>query len=375
MAHATESQSSALSPLSTARSRRKRVILLCSEELRFIACGVEDALRDRGWEVRVEYGQEARPWVQRVPVERPSLRVLCVPGTVDRELADKLRTAFGPDPDADLHILGVDDSRGLVQEIERIAGVKTPGRRSLRAAPRLRHATMVEHQIQTERGWRVGATAALATLAFVLGTFSMLDRDPVSASISFIPSIDQPTVSVTSVSEQPVFSAAAPSFTYEDWSLDPLPEEEQPLADPVDEVAPVIETPLPAKTGIDIGTPVLAEAPALEMPPVAAPIELPTGFLPVANMAVAAAPTQLPPGFLPVGSMTAPGADATMELPAGFLPVAGMVSAPGADPVNLDDLPSVITYSPFVSSFDGMPNEEAPQAFSPFAGLQTPAAP
>lgn len=374
MAHATESQSSALSPLSTARGRRKRVILLCSEELRFIACGVEDALRDRGWEVRVEYGQEARPWVQRVPVERPSLRVLCVPGTVDRELADKLRTAFGPDPDADLHILGVDDSRGLVQEIERIAGVKTPGRRSLRAAPRLGHPTMVEHQIQSERGWRMGATAALATLAFVLGTFSMLDRDPVAAGISFVPSITQPTVSVTSTDAPPVLSAAAPSFTYEDWSLDPLPEEEAELVDPVEEVEPVITTPLPAKTEIDLAAPALAEAPEFEVPPVTAPTQLPTGFLPVANMTVAAPPKHLPPGFMPVGSFTVPGADAGMELPTGFLPVAGMVASPGADPVNLENLPSVITYSPFVSAGQGV-TEDAPQTHSPFAGLQTAATP
>ncbi|MCA9709391.1 MAG: hypothetical protein KDK70_26355, partial [Myxococcales bacterium] len=94
-----------------------------------MACSLEDALLARGWSVTLEFGAEARPWVQKAPLGTPSLRVLCVPGKVDRLLAQKLRAAFDPDPDADLHILGVDDSPGLVQEIERLAGVEPPPRR------------------------------------------------------------------------------------------------------------------------------------------------------------------------------------------------------------------------------------------------------
>ena len=147
MAHEAETQSPAALPARlSASTRRKRLILLCCEDLRPVACGLESALRSRGWEVDVEFGADARPWVQQRPPMRPSVRVLCVPGTVDRALAQQLRAAFRPDPEADLHILGVDDSPGLVHEIERLAGVRTHARRPLSAAPRLAHATLVETQ-------------------------------------------------------------------------------------------------------------------------------------------------------------------------------------------------------------------------------------
>jgi len=168
--------------------RRKRLILLCCEDLRPVACALESALRSRGWEVDVEFGANARPWVQKLPPVTPSVRVLCVPGTVDRVLAQQLRTAFRPEPEADLHILGVDDSPGLVHEIERLAGVRTPSRRPLSAQPRLAHATMIETQVRRERTWRVGAVSALAAFVITLGGMSMVDhsaRAPELSSASF----------------------------------------------------------------------------------------------------------------------------------------------------------------------------------------------
>lgn len=353
--------------------------MLCSEELRFVACGLEAALASRGWNVRVEYGEAARPWIQTVPIERPSLRVLCVPGTVDRALADKLRQAYAPAPDADLHILGVDDSRGLVQEIERMAGVRTPGRRPLSATPRLSHSTLVETAVQTQRSWRVGAVAAIAAFGVLVGGGMLLDDAGTPAQLSSLPAaslgamltepgdftrlsgemITTPRVE----SPQPVLSNVQPYAFEEAYELDPLPpEEEVPEEDfliIIDDDEPTEST----KAGLDtIGAPPLDVTIASASGP-----EL--GTTPISD-GVTKAGLQLPPGFLPVGGLTVSGPAAT--LPVGFLPVAGLDVRPGADPVRIG-APAISTYDPFAvtTAVDGPidaagATTSAPTVYDPF---------
>jgi len=344
------------------------VILLCSEDLRFVACGVEEALKARGWNVRVEYGEDARPWVQRAPVERPSVRILCVPGTVDRSFADKLRTAFAPEPDADLHILGVDDSRGLVQEIERLAGVRTPRRRPLSATAPLAHPLLVEEHAHTERRWRIGATAALAAFVFTLGGSAVLDRaGQIPQVSSALPSASFSAVFSTKTQEpvasesidDSVLAAVAPSaypVDDESWDLEPLPEEEDEIIIFDDEPTPserLVTSSQPSMTAI--GAPPLAETSARQELELDSPTEPAIG--------VAVTTLKLPAGFLPVGNMTV----ASPALPTGFMPVAGLSVTPGEDPVSLEGLPTVITHDPFVPRH-GMSTVEdgASSAHDPF---------
>ncbi|MCH9680578.1 MAG: hypothetical protein K0V04_04020 [Deltaproteobacteria bacterium] len=320
---------------------RKRLILLCSEDLRLIACCVEDALRERGWEVDVEFGSEARPWVQKAPVGRPSLRVLCIPGTVDRTLAAKLRTAFSPEPDADLHILGVDDHRSMVQEIERLAGVRTPRRRPLSALPRLSHPTLVERQAQADRGWRAAATTAVAAFALTMVGGAVLEHATIDASLAPLPAaslaaapisstITQPTSATAASIDEPVMAAMAP-ITFDDDAWDTPPEEEDDLIIFDDEPAAAPTARITShERPIDDGAPSLADAPApiatvitppglaspLAVPgaievgtdsidPITSPLELPAGFLPVGELEVEHLRPILPPGFLPVAGLTA----------------------------------------------------------------------
>lgn len=356
MAHQAETHSPARSSLAAEHARRKRIILLCSEELRFVACGLEAALASRGWSVRVEYGEAARPWIQTVPIERPSLRVLCVPGTVDRELADKLREAYAPAPDADLHILGVDDSRGLVQEIERMAGVRTPGRRPLSATPRLSHSTLVETAVQTQRSWRVGAVAAIAAFGVLVGGGMLLDDGARPAQLSGLPAAGLgamltehgdftrlsgemiTTPRVEPPQAQPVLSNVQPYAFEEAYELDPLPPEEEV---PEEDFLIIIDDDEPTESttsGLDtIGAPPLDVTLASASGP-----EL--GSTAISDDDVTKAGLQLPTGFLPVGGLTVSGPAAT--LPVGFLPVAGLDVRPGADPVRLG-APAIPTYDPF----------------------------
>lgn len=338
MAHEAENPSVAIIPASAASNRRKRLILLCCEDLRPIACSLEDALRDRGWEVDLELGADAKPWVQKVPLVRPSLRVLCVPGTVDRGLAQQLRAAFEPDPDADLHILGVDDSPSLVQEIERLAGVRTPARRSLHAAPRLAHATLVERQVRTERRWLVGATSALAAFAITLGGVALVEHSARAPELSMRPaasitapvtapvatrSAETPSPAAREPFSEPVLAAVAPTMPLR-WDELPPPEDDDEIVLLDDE--PALE-PEPSRS-IDVLASPLAEAsssPAstevipAPRPPVTEALELPSPG------------SALPPGVLPVVGMTTLDAEVTAparRLPPGFLPVAGMTVAP-----------------------------------------------
>lgn len=357
MPHQAETQSHALLPASAACTHRKRLILLCCEDLRPVACALEDALRSRGWQVDVEFGADARPWVQKLPPVQPSMRVLCVPGTIDRALAQQLRAAYRPDPEADLHILGVDDSPGLVQEIERLAGVRTPARRSLNAPPRLAHAMLVETQARSERSWRVGAASALAAFAITFGGMSLVEhsaRSPELSPTSLAGGITSVTTSrpadldsETPRMHEPVLAAVAPMDLER---LDEPPPEEDVEIVLLDE----LDEPTPESLGrVDVLVSPLAAPPsALAItdaitPPGADTITI-TGPLPT-----------LPAGFLPVAGLPLSDAAATKrQLPRGFLPVAGMSVAPPittVDPFATADVTvtdSITTVDPFGPSLD-----------------------
>lgn len=379
MAHEAETQSPAIIPAAAASSRRKRLILLCCEDLRPVACALESALRDRGWEVDVEFGADARPWVQKLPPMRPSVRVLCVPGTVDRTLAQQLRTAFRPDPEADLHILGVDDSPGLVQEIERLAGVRTPPRRPLSAPPRLAHSTLIETQVRSERSWRVGAASALAAFVLTLGGMSMVDHSarapelsPTSFTGSITTTITEPRPAdldhdaETSRFHDPVLAAAAPVGLdlFDEPMLDDEDDDVQIVL--LDELPPEETRPLDASMG-SITRPdalhrvdVLATPLAITVTP-AITDAITSPVTPPVTDAVTITSTMptLPTGFLPVAGL--PISDAATpkrHLPKGFLPVAGMTPAPRVttvDPFDAAEVTitdAVTTVDPFGPSLD-----------------------
>lgn len=321
MAHEAETQSPAITPASAASSRRKRLILLCCEDLRPIACSLEGALRSRGWEVDLELGAAAKPWIQQIPPVRPSLRVLCVPGTVDPTLARQLRAAFRPDPEADLHILGVDDSRGLVHEIERLAGAQPPPRRrSLYASPRLTQPTLVETQVRTERRWLMGATAALAAFAITLGGMAMVEhstRTPaptvrtaasLASMITAPADLDDDVIDVREGArfDEPTLAAVTPvRATDWDWDVQPPEEEDEVLI--LDDELDMPDVPSRSERtpirSVDVTAPPLAEpsttveltAPETAAEPIA-----------VAEPFTTPEPRHLPRGFLPVAGLTPP---------------------------------------------------------------------
>lgn len=346
MVHETETQSPAINPASAVSTRRKRLILLSSEDLRPIACSLEDALRSRGWEVDLELGASAKPWIQQVPPVRPSLRVLCVPGSVDPSVARQLRAAYRPDADADLHIVGM-DAPGLVQEIERLAGVETPRRRSLYASPRLAHPTVVETQFRRERNWLIGATSALAAFAITLGGITMVQHSASAPELSLLPtaSIATPIASPLSMPDEdeveddersrfddPVFAAVAP-FTSDAW--DEGLEDDDEIVILLDDELDV--TPEPERktvgTARDVAAPPLAEpSSTIEITDaVTEPLEITTAptlpALPSGSVSVAGLPTTDSDVSGPVAR----------QLPRGFLPVAGMIPPPS------------VTVDPFVA--------------------------
>jgi hypothetical protein len=362
--HQAETQSHALLSASAACTHRKRLILLCCEELRPVACALEDALRSRGWDVSVELGADAKPWVQKVPVVQPSVRVLCVPGTVDRALAQQLRAAYRPEPEADLHILGVDDSPGLVYEIERLAGVRTPARRSLNAPPRLAHAMLVETQARSARSWRVGAASALTAFAITFGGMSLVEhsaRAPELSPTSLAGGITRVTTprpadldSDTPRTHEPVLAAVAPMDLERLDEPPPEEDEEIILLDEVDEPTSAQPRALDTPTGrVDVlASPLAAPASALAITEAITP--------PGADTITITAPLPtLPPGFLPVAGLPLSEAAATTrQLPRGFLPVAGMSVAPPVttvDPFATADVTvtnGITTVDPFGPSLD-----------------------
>lgn len=375
MAHEAETHSPAIIPAAAASTRRKRLILLCCEDLRPVACALESALTDRGWEVDVEFGADARPWVQKLPPVSPSLRVLCVPGTVDRTLAQQLRAAFRPDPEADLHILGVDDSPGLVHEIERLAGVRTPARRSLTAPPRLAHATLLETQVRRERSWRVGAAAALAAFVLTLGGMSMVDhsaRAPELSPTRFtagLTGVTEPRPAdldhdaQTSRFHDPVLAAVAPVDLDGLDGLEGLDEDDDVqivlLDEPPPEEARPLDASIPALDSpyrIDVlATPLAVTVTPAITDAITSPV---TPTSPDAVTITRSLPT-LPAGFLPVAGLPISDAAAPKRhLPKGFLPVAGMTAPPPVttvDPfatVDVTITDAATTFDPFGSSLD-----------------------
>jgi hypothetical protein len=377
VAHEVETQSPAFlsAPLS-ASSRRKRLILLCCEDLRPVACALEAALGSRGWQVDVEFGADARPWVQRAPLERPSVRVLCVPGTVDRVLAQQLRTAFAPEPDADLHILGVDDSPGLVQEIERLAGVRTPSRRPLTAAPRLVHPTLVETQVRRERSWRIGAAATLAAFVVTLGGMSMVDRSARAPELSGstlaagLTSVTTPRPADLDAERSrfhdPVLAAVGPVEL--DLLDDPMADDDVEiiLLDDVDaleaetppEEARALET-----TTYDGDEPEHVRVEVLATPLAGSAIPSPTTDAITSDVTdvtveVTRPLPSLPSGFMPVAGLPlSDAAPAERRLPHGFLPVAGITARPvtTVDPFATTDVTTgapVTTIDPFDTALD-----------------------
>lgn len=375
VAHEVENPSVAIIPAAAASSRRKQLILLCCEDLRPIACALEDALRERGWDVRVELGADAKPWVQKAPVARPSVRVLCVPGRVDRDLARQLRAAFRPDPDADLHILGVDDSPGLVHEIERLAGVRTPGRRPLAAAPRLAHDTQVEQAVRRDRGVRVSVLAAVATLAVTLGGASLVDhaaRAPelrptgiASSLLAITPSrpADLDADLHAHRTHAPVLAAMAPvaldepAWDDDDVEVvlldDPAPEEPRELD------APITTPGSPGRVGVLVSP---LAAPASTTPVTLAASDAITD-VPSTTVERLTVTTSLPtPSGSPILAGVAIGDAPARTLPPGFLPVAGMTVAP-----------AVTTIDPFVDGDVG--SHDALVTIDPFGASPDAAAP
>lgn len=269
-----------------------------------------------------------------------------MPGTVDRALANTLRTAFGPNPDADLHILGVDDSRGLVREIEALAGVKHPNRRSLYARPRLSHPTLVETSVQRERHWLMGSSAALAAFAITLGGIAVSETGTADVEKLALPSasittpVTTPTPSAPEAApamfDEPLYAAAAVAPSFEDWE-DELPPEEE---DDDYEIIILDDEPTTTPRVVDVVAPPLAE-PHPAIAEVLAPQE----------QLLAAQGTEL----------TLPGAltESAQQLPVGFLPVAGMTVAappppamlqdPFATPVSVTTPVAVTTIDPFAT--------------------------
>lgn len=151
-------------PFSPAPVEPPRVFLLAPESLRPQVACVEDALRARGFRVRVALGARARRWVRHVPPGPPSVRVLCVP-QIDPAQAEQLRK--GRD---DFHIVGLDTPRGVVEEIERFTGRTRIRRRPRPSRMYLAQPTLIEQQLQAQRGW--GWTAVAGVVLLTLGTIA-----------------------------------------------------------------------------------------------------------------------------------------------------------------------------------------------------------
>lgn len=144
--------------------------LFCAEPLRPAACCVEDALVTRGWTVGLQTGPSARLALRRL-LQTPDagMLVLCVPEAIDRGVEAKLRAGLDPEDRGELHIIPFDTPRGVIEAVERLAGIPTrhrPRHRPRRAV--LAEPTLVEQAVVPDR-WRgygmLGAAAVLAVAA------------------------------------------------------------------------------------------------------------------------------------------------------------------------------------------------------------------
>jgi hypothetical protein len=202
---------------SSSNDRPKRVLLLCAESMRPHACCVEDALRARGWSARLEIGKRARRWVRRAPPGPPVLRILLVPEQLDSSVAAKLRAGCDPTNRGDLQIVSFETPRGVITEIERLAGYPSYVRRRPVAARRvLAHPTLCEQALHTDRQWRLGVAAAVA--AFSMGWASTSVAQTVTAPTVALsaPSVTLPTMEAqaparSALIDAPVYSAVSVS--------------------------------------------------------------------------------------------------------------------------------------------------------------------
>lgn len=160
------------SPASPTSAEPPRIFLLAPQALAPKVACVEDALRARGYRVRVALGHRARRWVRNVPPGPPSVRVLCV-AQIDREQADRLRQ--GRD---DFHIVSLSTPVEVVTEIERLTGRTRVRRRPRPSRMYLAQPTLIEQQLQAQRGW--GWTAVAGVVLLTLGTVAgaMLGAGP-----------------------------------------------------------------------------------------------------------------------------------------------------------------------------------------------------
>lgn len=171
-----------------------------------VAC-VEDALRARGYRVRVALGHHARRFVRQVPPGPPSVRVLCVP-EIEPAMAEQLRQ--GRD---DFHIVALDTPVGVVAEIERFTGRTRVRRRPRPSRMYLAQPTLIEQQLRAQRswGWVAAAGVALLTLGTVGGM--MIGGDPpraIAAPTEPSPTVTTPREPTALEREEPVLSAVRP---------------------------------------------------------------------------------------------------------------------------------------------------------------------
>lgn len=185
---------------------------MCPESLGAKLRCVEDSLRARGYQVRVEVGRRARRFVRKAPPGPPTVRILCV-ASIEPQLAEKLRRGIDPEGDGYFHVLGVTTPFDLVKEIE-----QRLGRPRSRRIPRpsrmiLAQPTLIEQQLRVdETRWRSIAAAAVVVLV-AGGVFAAFGSSGSVAS-AVTPSVDR-TVMEQRVEgrlqpeDGPVYSAAA----------------------------------------------------------------------------------------------------------------------------------------------------------------------
>lgn len=189
-----------------------RILLLCPEALGAQVMCVEDALRTRGYRVRVEQGRRARRWVRNVPPGSPTLRVLCV-SEIDPVFAQRL--AQGRE---DFHIVGVKTPRSVVQQIEQLVGRARPRRRPRPSRMYLAQPTLMEQSLHPSRRWGAAAAAAAVGVLAVGGLLAaMLGGSDTPAPSSPLPlptmaaqETASPKPAARQAVEEPVLSAVKP---------------------------------------------------------------------------------------------------------------------------------------------------------------------
>lgn len=180
--------------------------MLAPEALRPQVACVEDALRARGFRVRVALGRRARRWVRTVPPGLPWLRVLCV-SSIDPVQAEQLRR--GRD---DFHIVGLDTPRSVISEIERITGRARVRRQPRPSRMYLAQPTLIEQQLQAQRGWGWAAVAGVALLTLGTAAGAIMAGTPRGSTSPSESTVESAVMGPAKAQkrEEPVLSAVAP---------------------------------------------------------------------------------------------------------------------------------------------------------------------